>query len=418
MVPGYVCIVTQVMRTHGLRGWQVYAGFAVFGGFWGSWGASIPAIRDQAGVSNGQLGTALLFVGAGALPAMLLAGQAVDRWGARATAVFLPLLGAVGIAVTLTARDMTSLCAGLLGVGVSSGAADVAINTAAGSAEKVSGRPVIVRAHATFSAAVVVMSLGAGALHGVGLPTVVAFTLVGVSTAGATTALVRTGGAVSHRRGGQAARGLWRLPISPAVAIVLGGLGALAFAIENSHQSWSALYLRDILGAGPAAAATGPALFAGVVAVTRLTAGSLGARHPVTTVVSGSAAAALGTAVLGGAQSVATGWLGLTLAAVGTAVLFPTVLSVLTTRVPDPVRGAATSIVSTVAYLGFLAGPVYVGRWADAVHLPGAMFAVAGLGAVMVVLSAATLPRLTRSGADQHAMHGADLPCEGAVDAR
>jgi len=55
---------------------NAYAGFAVFGAFWGVWGASLPAIRDQAAVTDGQLGTALLFIGAGALPAMLLADRA------------------------------------------------------------------------------------------------------------------------------------------------------------------------------------------------------------------------------------------------------------------------------------------------------------------------------------------------------
>lgn len=43
------------------RAGAAYAGFAVFGGFWGTWGASIPAIRDQAGITVGELGTALLF---------------------------------------------------------------------------------------------------------------------------------------------------------------------------------------------------------------------------------------------------------------------------------------------------------------------------------------------------------------------
>lgn len=66
------------------RPWTAYAGFIVFGGFWGTWGASVPSVRDQAGVSDGELGTALVFVGAGALPAMLVAGRAVDRWGTRA----------------------------------------------------------------------------------------------------------------------------------------------------------------------------------------------------------------------------------------------------------------------------------------------------------------------------------------------
>jgi MFS family permease len=84
---------------------------------------------------------------------------------------------------------------------------------------------------------------------------------------------------------------------------------------------------------------------------------------------------------------VPAGLAGLALAAAGTAALFPTLMSVLTATVPDERRGAATSVVTTVAYLGFLTGPVYVGTWAGAVGLPGAMLAVAGLAAGLALLA-------------------------------
>ena len=100
------------------------------------WGASVPAVREQAGLDDGWLGTALLFVGAGALPAMLLAGRAGDRWGHRATACLLAPLGGTGVAVALTARGFVSLSLGLAALGATSGAVDVAINAAAGSAER------------------------------------------------------------------------------------------------------------------------------------------------------------------------------------------------------------------------------------------------------------------------------------------
>jgi len=159
-----MCIVTQMSDARAPSAPAAYGGFAVFGAFWGTWGASIPAIRDQSGVSDGQLGTALLFVGAGALPAMLVSGRAVDRWPRRVSAVVLVALGLAGILVAVTARDLVSLSIGLTALGASSGAADVAINTAAGSAERALGRAVITRAHGVFSAMVVVMSLVTGAL--------------------------------------------------------------------------------------------------------------------------------------------------------------------------------------------------------------------------------------------------------------
>jgi MFS family permease len=379
---------------------MAFASFAVFGAFWGAWGASIPAIRDQAGVTDGQLGAALLFVGAGALPAMALSGRAVDRWGLRATATLLALLGGAGLLVAAVARDLVTLALALALLGASSGAADVAINTAAGSAQRSSDRPVVTRAHATFSAAVVGASLLAGALHAVDAPVVTPFFVVAGAAAAVATALALTG-PVPERRVGTATPGVARSGdpparrVRPAIALapllVLGGLGALAFAVENAHQSWSALYLGDELGAGPAVAAAGPAVFAAVVAVTRFATASLAARHPTAVVVAGSALAAAGTALVAGAAGVPAGLAGLAVAAAGVAALFPTLMSVLTALAPDERRGAATSVVTTVAYLGFIAGPVYVGTWAGAVGLPGAMLAVAGLAAVLALLSAAAL---------------------------
>jgi MFS family permease len=93
--------------------------------------------------------------------------------------------------------------------------------------------------------------------------------------------------------------------------------------------------------------------------------------------------------VLAAAGNVPVGLVGLALAAAGTGVLFPTLLSALSSRVPDDVRGTATSIVSTTAYLGFLAGPVYVGRFAEAAGLPTAMLAVAALAVGLAVLGVA-----------------------------
>jgi predicted MFS family arabinose efflux permease len=360
----------------------VYAAFAVFGAFWGAWGASLPAIRDQAGISDGQLGTALLFVGAGALPAMLVAGRAVDRRPHRTTAALLVLLGVAGVVAVLAARGVFALALALALLGSASGAADVAINTAAGAAQRVHGGAVIARAHATFSAAVVVSSLVAGLAHAADLPVVTPFAaMLAVAAVVAAAVLAAPEPAVT---GPGAARSLRSSGLPLRLLLTIGALAALAFAVENAHQSWSALYLSDVVGAGPATAAAGPAIFAAVVAVTRFAAG--GAGRPRLLLTAGALVAATGTAVVSAASTLAVALAGLGLAAAGTAVLFPTLLVVLTARVPDRLRGTATSGVTTVAYLGFLAGPAYVGAWAEAVGLPGAMLAVAGLAAILALL--------------------------------
>lgn len=364
-----------------------YLGFAVFGAFWGTWGAALPAVRAQAGVNDGQLGAALLFVGVGALPAMLLAGRVVDRLGQRAAAVFLAALGVTALMVAVLAHDQVTLSVALAAVGASSGAADAAINAAASAAQAGTGRPVVSRSHGLFSVAVVIFSLGTGGLLALGAPLIVPFAIV--AAAASTVALAFRSTATPPESSSTTAspthgneRRRWGA-LGPGSLVIVGALSALAFATENAHQSWSAIFLGDVLNASPALAATGPAVFAAVVATARFTTSDLGVAHPIAVVTAGALTAAAGTLVLAGASTLTAGLLGLAVAAAGTAVLYPTLISALSTHLPDASRGRAISIVATIAYTGFLAGPVYVGSWAAAKGLPTAMLAVAALAALL-----------------------------------
>lgn len=381
-----------------------FAAFAAFGAFWGMWGASIPRLRSAAEITDAQLGVALLFVGAGALPAMLLVGRALDRWGLRLAGPLLLALGLAGCAVVLLAPlGFVALCAGMALVGATSGAADVAINSLAGRAEESTGRPVITPAHATFSSLVVLASLLTGAAAAVRAPSALPFALVGVATLVAGAVVVRALPASSARPDGPPApasasdRGL--LPV--AVVVGLGLLGALAFAGENAQQSWSAAFLEDELVVVPGVSALGPAVFAAVVAVTRFSISRVPARHARAVVVAGALVATGGAGLLAAAPTLPVALAALALAAAGTAVLFPTLLGVVSRAVPEERRGRTTSLLTTLAYTGFLAGPPFVGLLADGVGMRGAMIGVALLTALLaasapVVLRRASVPSAGR----------------------
>jgi MFS family permease len=368
-----------------------YVAFAAFGAFWGVWGASVPRVQEQAGVTDGQLGTALLFVGAGALPAMLITGRALDRWGLRLAAVLIAALGVTGAGLALVAVNQVGLCVGLAVVGATSGAADVAMNAVAGRAEKDAGRPVITRAHGVFSGFVVLGSLATGLSSAAGRPVSLPFAVVAALSLSAAISLAislpaaRPAAATAATTDGPARTAR----IAPFVLI--GLLGALAFASENAHQSWSAVFAHDELGSGLGLSAVAPAVFAATVAVTRFAAGGLSGEHDRTVLLAGATGAAVGAVVIAAAPTLAVAALGLVVAAVGTAVLFPTLVGIASRGVDEARRGRATSIVSTVSYVGFLLGPVYVGRFSDAVGLRGAMVAVAGLGVALAVLAVPVL---------------------------
>jgi MFS family permease len=373
---------------------SAFVAFAAFGSFWGVWGASVPRVQHQAGISAGQLGLALLFVGAGALPAMLLVGRALDRWGLTVAALVISVLGGVGAGLALTARNLASLCVGLAVVGATSGAADVAMNAVAGRAEKIAGRPVITWAHGIFSSLVVLASLATGLASAASLPLAVPFIAVAALSLVAGASMLKTvpaGVAVqghdSIATTDASPRSRWRI----VPFLLIGVLGALAFASENAHQSWSAVFAHNELHSGVGLSAVAPAVFAGTVAITRFSIGGLKATHARTVLLAGALAAAAGAALIAAAPTLFIAGLGLATAAAGTAVLFPTLLGLVSRNVDEYHRGRATSVVTTVSYLGFLLGPVYVGLWADAVGLRGAILAVAALAVGLFVLTPSLL---------------------------
>jgi len=376
---------------------SAFVAFAAFGAFWGVWGASVPRVQDRTGVTDGQLGLALLFVGAGALPAMLLVGRALDRWGLKVAALVLGALGVTGAGLALTAVNLLSLSIGLTLVGASSGAADVAMNSLAGRAEAITGRPVITRAHGVFSSFVVLATLGTGLASAASLPLAVPFIAVAVLslTAGASLLSTLPPHVAAPARDHTSAH-------NPSVAtgsrigplLLVGALGALAFANENAHQSWSAVFAHDQLHSSTGLASVAPAVFAATVALTRFSIGGLKAAHAQTVLLAGALAAAAGAAIIAAAPNLFVAALGLAVAAAGTAVLFPTLLGIVSRNVDETRRGRATSIVTTVSYLGFLLGPVYVGLLADATGLRGAMLAVAALAVALFLLTPA-LPRIS-----------------------
>ncbi|CAA9347180.1 MAG: hypothetical protein AVDCRST_MAG07-3012 [uncultured Frankineae bacterium] len=383
-----------------------YSAFAAFGAFWGTWGAALPALRSAAGVEEAELGAALLFVGLGALPAMLLTGRLVDRFGTRTAGWLLLSLALAGLLMTATARDLPTLAAGMALVGATSGAADVAANALAGLAEQRSGRRVITLAHGVFSSFVVIGSLGTGALRAAGAEVLTLFAAAAalMAVAGAMVLVLADGPAPAAPPRSGRRRDSARLAL-PLVAV--GLIGALAFAAENAHQSWSALFLTDELGAGAGLSAVAPATFAGSAAVTRFAAGVLTRVPPDRLLLGGAGVALLGTLLVSAAPNVPSALAGLSLAAAGTSVLFPTLLSRATRDVPESRRGRATSAIATTAYLGFVLGPVYVGVLAGAVGLRGAMAGVALLLAAFALLA---LPVTRRAARATAAAEGRGVP--------
>lgn len=359
---------------------RVLGGFAAFGAFWGAWGAALPAVQAHAGVDDGQLGVALLCIGAGALVSMRLAGTLVDRWGSAALPASMAAFGAAA-ALPGLASSTAALSAALLVLGAASGAVDVAINTEGTRSETAAGRPILSLAHGTFSACVVAGSLATGGLRAAGAGAELVLALVGgvvVAVAIGLAFAPAAGGAVDSTRAS--------LRHLPRILLVLGALCALAFFVENAWQSWGAVHLESDLDASPALGALAPALFAGAAVASRLGGHALVGRFDEILIMrTGAAAGAAGTVVAAVAPTAAVALIGIVVAGAGISICAPILFSLAGRSADEAVRGAAVSIVTTIAYLGFLIGPAAVGLLADATTLRAAL---ACAGAVALLLAA------------------------------
>jgi fucose permease len=367
------------------------AGFGLFGAFWGVWGASLPGVQAHAGVADGGLGAALLWIGAGAMLTLRWAGGVSDRAGRWAVPGALAAFGLAAVLPAL-ARGVPALSLALFVVGLCSGAADATINAAAVRAEH-AGRPLLNLCHGVFSLAVVLASLAVAAVTRGGAEWPWPLAAVGAVIVAAAVVLLRFAPASSSapraRRAELAARRVLSRPL-----VILGVLGAVAYLVENAWQSWAAIHLHASTGASLHTAAAAPAVFAGAAALGRFAGHAVAARiGPGTLVSAGAVTAAAGTTLAALASTPLAGLAGIAIAGLGTAVCAPTLISLSRQHVAPADHGAATGTVVTLAYLGFVVGPALVGLAAGAFSLRSALLGVAGAA---LVLAAAGLRLPTR----------------------
>jgi MFS family permease len=331
-------------------------------------------VQRSTGASEAELGLALLAVALAALPAMLAAGRLADLVGGRLVPIALIAFGAAACLPGL-ARSVPVLVLLLLPLGVTTGTLDVAVNADASRIEAAFRVRVMDGLHAAFSVGVLVGGVSAGLLRKAGAHP--SWILAGIGVILMLSALVNRGGAAAAvpRRRARIGRGL----------LVVGGVLALAFLVENGLEAWSALFLERTFDSSPAISGLGPGLFAAAMASGRL----LAQRAPRTPVVvrmifAGSSAAA-GLVLAAAAPHATVALAGFVVAGLGLALSAPTLFGEAGRVGGEGGRGAAVSTVAILGYLGFLAGPPLIGGVAGATSLRGSFVFLAAIALLLAV---------------------------------
>jgi fucose permease len=340
----------------------------------------VPYLRDQLDISKGVIGLCLLAMTLGALIAMPIAGQLLDRRPSRAIVRGAIAVYPLTLAFPLLARTPLVLAALLFVVGAANGFLDISMNAHGAAIERDEQRPIMSSLHAGWSlggvAGAVAVGLSAGAsvdprVHMV--VTAIVLWLLGVTVA-------RSIGHADVVAEEQSAG--FRLP--PRDVILLGVLCILVMVTEGAMNDWSALYLREDLGTSAGVAATGFAAFSAGMAIGRFGGDAIVARFGAERVLRGGAA--LAALVLGAFLAVgepAAALPGLALVGLGVANGVPLLFSA-AGRTATP--GPAIAAVGTMGYVAFLGGPPFLGFLADAIGLPSALATICLAAAIVVAL--------------------------------
>ena len=408
--PGSTTVVTApgAAVTAALR--ATYLAFFGAGFAFANWASRIPQLRDLLDLSAAQLGWVLVAVAVGALIALPLSGAIVHRLGSRRTVVVAALLLAVGLLAVGSGTASPSLgvpvvVAGLAVFGFANGAWDVAMNVQGAQVERLVQRSLLPRMHAGFSLGTVAGALIGAGMVATGVSVQVHLSLVALLAVVVVPRGVRAflpepppsadADAGAHADAGDgpgtsgtARRSFWTAWREPRTLLV--GLLVLAFALaEGIGNDWIGIALIDGHGTSPATSALGFAAFVTAMTVGRWSGPNVLDRYGRVPVVGASLALALlGLLLFVAAPSVPLAFVGLFCWGLGASLGFPVGMSA---AADEPDHAASrVSVVASIGYCGFLAGPPVIGLLGEEVTVLHALLALAA----PLVLAVLVLPSL------------------------
>ncbi|GAA2037505.1 MFS transporter [Pseudokineococcus marinus] len=414
-----------------------YVAFIGSGFAFASWASRIPQVRDRLDLSTAALGLVLLAIAAGSVLALPASGPVIARIGSRRmVAVMAVLLGSALVVASggVLAGALPLLVLGLFLLGLANGAWDVAMNVHGAVVERLVGRTIMTRFHAGFSVGTVAGALLGTLLVALDVPVPWHLAVVGVVVAVAVPLGSRAfvpddsaadldpmddgplvdGPAEDETADGSPAEAAASLAAgpeptaspaaAPAVAprgafaswteprTLLIGVFVLAFAFaEGTANDWIAVAVIDGYGAEAALGTLTFAVFLTAMTVGRWYGPDLLDRFGrVATIRVMASVSLVGLLLFIFSPSLPLALVGALLWGGGIALGFPLGMSA---AADDPALAPGrVSVVASIGYVAFLAGPPLIGLLGEAAGVLRAVSVVAVLLALALLVSGSVRP--------------------------
>lgn len=369
--------------------WGTRANFFCAGFLFATWGVHVPTVRAHYEIGEWALSMAMLAAGIGALLGLSQAGRLIGRYGPKSVAWVCGLSSTVAIGCLLSFPSYPGLLAALALFGVMSSVFDVAINAEASELERQEGRPLMSGFHALFSL---------GGMAGAGLGSLLLGWLVDPKShllwAAVATAVAIWAGCLQMLPHVAAPSEPTRFRLPSGVLLLLGVLAALGLVSEGAMYDWSVLFMQKELGSPQDLAALAYASFSGAMAAARFGGDWLRARVAAAPLMFASALlATLAMAMVLLVREPVVALVGFALVGAGLGNVVPVLFSA-AASVPGTTPAHGIAAVSSVGYLGFMAGPPVIGMLAEGWSLTAALFVVVLFAGVLAAASRRALAQV------------------------
>ena len=366
----------------------------------------LPAIKGALDLSNAELGMAVAAMPIGGLLAGGFAGTLIQRVGSGRLTVVLGVVYGALLALIGLAPSWPVLAATFLVLGACDATMDAAMNAHGLAVQRRYGRSILHAFHGWWSAGTMVGGAAGALAAGAGLPVPLHLALAGAALAvvslSAGRLLLPDREADAHPVDENVEAERIHLRNAPRLLRLLGPLallGILGVMLEDAAQTWSSVYLVEVLGLGAGIAAVGFVMYTGAMTVGRLTndrwvdrwGGAMVSRW-------GAALAAAGLALVAGAGMTgiaALAFAGFVAVGIGASSMFPAMVNAAGHQ-PGIPAAHGVALVNWLARAGFVIAPTLVGFAADAVGLAAAFLIPLAAALVIAVLAPALLGRAGR----------------------
>ena len=372
---------------------SIYLLFAFLGMTFVSVLVRMPEVKETIGVSTAGLGIVLLGGSFGSIPALLIAGRLIERFGTKPLIVigyFSMALSTAFILVALQLHSAPCMFVALLLFGFCMASADVAINLDGSSIEQKLGRSIMPRLHAGYSVgAFVGVSLGTAATS-INFPITIQVIILSALTALLPLLVGRFLPAGTGKHDHQeAAKAKGRSSLFKNKMVVWLALGIFGITLaEGASNDWLVLGFVDGYQVTRTQAGVGYACLMIAMTIARFFGGNIVdrlGRHRALRIFAVAGVAGILLVVL--SQNLVLAYFGSALWGIGVALGFPLFISA-AGEGEDSAR--KVSFVTTAGYAAFLVGPPLLGFIGEAIGILQMFYLLALFMAAAAYFASAT----------------------------